>query len=719
MAVTMHSDGGSSSGAVGLLRNSAKTLLRRGSRGEAVRTLQKALNTLGFNCGAVDGIFGSKTEAAVKAFQRAYNLKVDGIVGPQTWGKIIELLESKTSAGQPVAGRSTSTSGTFLSAQVDATKKPSWFAPLDSCYFVRSLRSKAYDMHSDIDPTKFTPEQIANMMYHDELAYGGRGRLVQAFPTYLILFIDEGEWVGGRKLWNNFYFYHSLVGISIVKDRKNPADLAYIEVTNTYGALNSQQLTPTMENSGGLWERLKNVLMPVIEQKSIDARKRLLDELNINPGTRVHIRMGYGAVASRLPVLFNGTIVEVNADEIVTFVAQGDGHELMNVMSGFSGEDKTGLFRFGITPDSIIRNIMTKRGWLFHINAPGWVPALAGDVVGQYQYGASSPYGIEHFGTVRKLTDLPGITAQALGTIQTWDVMMNVYPFALSNADFNKHWKELRSKVASNTPSAQTSSNSGGEKRGILDKLRDVWNSITGGGQDISLLTGPYISVFLANKTPWDVIKTCTLTADGYVAAVLPFQFRSTLFIGMPFWPVCIRYRRKTGKGMVLPGIEASGMPTTTLLRRGSRGEEVRMLQEALNALGFNCGAVDGIFGPKTEAAVKAFQRQYGLTVDGIVGPQTWGKIIELLGSKTSTGQSVTRRSTSTSTPLLKLGSRGEDVKRLQMALNKLGFNCGAVDGIFGPKTQAAVKAFQKKYGLKVDGIVGPQTWSKINALLK
>jgi len=620
------------------------------------------LNTLGFNCGAVDGIFGPKTEAAVKAFQSAYNLKVDGIVGPQTWGKIIELLESKTSAGQPVAERSASTSGTFLSAQVDATKKPSWFAPLDSCYFVHPLKEKAYDLHSDIDPTKFTPEQISNMMYHDELAYGGRGRLVQAFPTYLILFIDEGEWVGGRKLWNNFYFYHSLVGISIVKDRKNPADLAYIEVTNTYGALNSQPLTPTSDtNQSWLGQALKNILPTVIDKKSIDARKRLLDELNINPGTRVHIRMGYGAVASRLPVLFNGTIVEANADEIVTFVAQGDGHELMNTMPGFSDEDKTGLFKFGLTPDSIIRNIMTKRGWGFHFNWPGTLSALAGDVVGQYQYGASSPYGIEHFGTVRKHTTPLTIASQLMGTIQTWDVMLNVYPFTLAGADFNEHWKKVATQSAPNAANMGTSSG-GGTQGNPRDKLMGVADRVAqrrGGAAvyasgpqrpplqvymgDTSIFTGPYVSVFLANKTPWDVIKTCTLTADGYVAAVLPFQFRSTLFIGMPFWPVCIRYRRKNGKGMALPGVglsssaalssrgTATQQSTYPTLRRGDQGEAVARLQTALNSLGFNCGKVDGIFGAKTEAAVKAFQKRYGLKVDGIVGYQTWSKINALL----------------------------------------------------------------------------------------
>ena len=70
-------------------------------------------------------------------------------------------------------------------------------------------------------------------------------------------------------------------------------------------------------------------------------------------------------------------------------------------------------------------------------------------------------------------------------------------------------------------------------------------------------------------------------------------------------------------------------------------------------------------------------------------------------------------------TVILKNGSRGDAVKQLQTNLNKLGFNCGTADGIFGVKTEAAVKAFQKAYGLAVDGIAGPATLGKIEELLK
>lgn len=66
-------------------------MLRMGARGNITRWVQRKLNALGFDCGNVDGIFGVKTKAAVKAFQRAARLIVDGIVGPKTWSKLLGL----------------------------------------------------------------------------------------------------------------------------------------------------------------------------------------------------------------------------------------------------------------------------------------------------------------------------------------------------------------------------------------------------------------------------------------------------------------------------------------------------------------------------------------------------------------------------------------------------------------------------------------------------
>jgi len=137
------------------------------------------------------------------------------------------------------------------------------------------------------------------------------------------------------------------------------------------------------------------------------------------------------------------------------------------------------------------------------------------------------------------------------------------------------------------------------------------------------------------------------------------------------------------------------------VLKRGSNDPVVRDLQEALKALGHDPGAIDGIFGARTESAVKAFQQAREIPVDGVVGRVTWINIDE--GDQ--------------SEPVLRLGSRGLPVRRLQSRMSAVGFDTGGVDGRFSPKTEAAVKLLQQQSNLGVDGVVGPKTWAIVDAL--
>jgi peptidoglycan hydrolase-like protein with peptidoglycan-binding domain len=133
-------------------------------------------------------------------------------------------------------------------------------------------------------------------------------------------------------------------------------------------------------------------------------------------------------------------------------------------------------------------------------------------------------------------------------------------------------------------------------------------------------------------------------------------------------------------------------------LERGSQGQDVKDLQEALIELDFKPGAVDGLFGVYTESAVKMFQSWASLDQDGIVGPLTWEKLD--LADK--------------SDPTLQEGSKGVAVRGLQRMLITRGFEPGEIDGRFGPKTEGAVRQFQSDQGLDVDGIVGPKTWDAL-----
>jgi peptidoglycan hydrolase-like protein with peptidoglycan-binding domain len=137
------------------------------------------------------------------------------------------------------------------------------------------------------------------------------------------------------------------------------------------------------------------------------------------------------------------------------------------------------------------------------------------------------------------------------------------------------------------------------------------------------------------------------------------------------------------------------------VLRLGSSGDAVRQLQSALQGLGHDPGAIDGQFGSRTEAAVKAFQRAQGIAVDGVVGDITWLNIDEADNSN----------------PTIRRGATGNPVRRAQKRLTLGGYDTKGVDGIFGADTEAAVRRFQRDRGLMVDGIVGPRTWAEIDAL--
>lgn len=142
------------------------------------------------------------------------------------------------------------------------------------------------------------------------------------------------------------------------------------------------------------------------------------------------------------------------------------------------------------------------------------------------------------------------------------------------------------------------------------------------------------------------------------------------------------------------------------LIREGDRNQRVADVQYRLRALGFEIGDEAGSFGSETKKAVRAFQQQRHILIDGIVGPHTWEELVEAswrLGDRTL----YLRR------PAL----RGDDVRTLQSRLNALGFDAGREDGIFGRDTDAAVRAFQREYAIAEDGIYGAMSHAALTGL--
>ena len=165
-------------------------------------------------------------------------------------------------------------------------------------------------------------------------------------------------------------------------------------------------------------------------------------------------------------------------------------------------------------------------------------------------------------------------------------------------------------------------------------------------------------------------------------------------------------------------------------LRQGDRGTAVFTLQRQLNRITKDYPflgklTVDGVFGSRMAATVRAFQKQFNLTADGVVGRQTWYKISYIYVSVKDLAELTSEGETSSGTlsdgtwggTVLRTGSTGSAVEQLQFWLNTLAQYESAipsvtVDGVFGSGTAAAVRAFQRKYGLTVDGVVGRDTWT-------
>lgn len=143
---------------------------------------------------------------------------------------------------------------------------------------------------------------------------------------------------------------------------------------------------------------------------------------------------------------------------------------------------------------------------------------------------------------------------------------------------------------------------------------------------------------------------------------------------------------------------------SSNLLKVGSEGDEVKSLQKDLNRLGAKIEE-DGIFGKGTKDAVQDFQKEYKLDVDGIVGKDTLSKLASVIKAKFA--KAIPEYPGS----LFNIGSEGKDVERIQRAV---GIPEKEIDGVYGPDTKAAVKAYQKRKGLDIDGIVGRDTWEML-----
>ena len=197
---------------------------------------------------------------------------------------------------------------------------------------------------------------------------------------------------------------------------------------------------------------------------------------------------------------------------------------------------------------------------------------------------------------------------------------------------------------------------------------------------------------------------------NGAVDGIMGSQTRNAIIAAQKAYNLTVD---GVAGSQTLAALESDGAKSSTTTisstTTNTKSTEVSNLQELLSKRGFYNGAVDGIMGPQTRTAIVAAQKSYGLVTDGVAGTQT----LTALESGASP-VSIAAKNTETLSSNATAKTSDKDVVALQQLLAKRGFYNGAIDGVKGAQTNAAIAAAQKNYGLTADGIAGAQTMAAL-----
>ena len=252
-----------------------------------------------------------------------------------------------------------------------------------------------------------------------------------------------------------------------------------------------------------------------------------------------------------------------------------------------------------------------------------------------------------------------------------------------------------------------------GDRGTSVFTLQRQLNRITKDYPFLGLLTVDGIFGSSMTSTVKKFQKQFNLTADGVVGRQTWYKI-SYIYVSVK------DLAELTSEGEVSSGTLSDGTWGGTVLRTGSTGSAVEQLQFWLNTLAqyessIPSLTVDGVYGTGTANAVRAFQRKYGLTVDGVVGRDTWTELYDQFRSiQSDNGTPNAYPGTA-----LREGASGQNVRLVQFWLKIArtvypSLSNVTVDGRFGSATAAAVRRFQTYFGLTSDGVVGRTTWNKL-----
>ena len=423
------------------------------------------------------------------------------------------------------------------------------------------------------------PAQYMRDSFYDMVRNDYRGRMLRAFPTFYMIFVDEGREIGLFRLHDNFYNINAVHEIQVVKSRLLAADTCVITLSNMFQTFTTNDEDCTINYKGGLGELWDSFWHPAKEAQKAEARRLAATKINrakLQTGIRIHVRMGYGANARDLPVVFNGTISEIAPGELVKVVAQGDGVELCNPLYiEHKADEQLNADEFltidsllcGATPKSILQAFIMAKGGPFPA-------ALRGMYRGNMQkYGkeneliernqnaandyASSTGGLESWILEKiKVTDTDSVLAEAIlkkfrdnpfglyhfgdpgytDLFHQGEPAQNLYEITPSNeiidaSVFEKFWNYITDKENPEPKNLDDMAYFGST---AMDLANDL-------GEDKDNL--PFISFKPFGKTIWEIMHICQSVAPDWMVGVRDFRYRSTIFLGKPHYYYAYDYK--------------------------------------------------------------------------------------------------------------------------------------------------------------------------------
>jgi hypothetical protein len=238
------------------------------------------------------------------------------------------------------------------------------------------------------------------------------GRMLRAFPTYMLWLIDEGGYFAGVKMFDNFYGLQSIIDFSVVSSEDLLGDTLIFRVSNLYGKLTTsesksifnsgvEQLNPDEISLGegiesvleSTLNKARNILSGLTNTYTVD-----IENIRLKPGVRVHLRAGYGSNPNSLQTIFNGIITQVEAGEIVTVTAQSDAIELGAIVNSTNNKGHSGRIDGGIDTGfwmSEPRDLMVR---LLSMGSSRFREGIAW--ASQGIVFSENKFGIRHFGSV-------------------------------------------------------------------------------------------------------------------------------------------------------------------------------------------------------------------------------------------------------------------------------------------------------------------------------